>query len=298
MIEFKVERESLQTEHCEKRYIRLWIVAFIMGLVFWGLVFLPGGIAAEVKVFTLVEKTRAADLILIGGVAELRTASIVLNVSKVLKGISISPQIEVVWDRKGTVELLPAQHEVGDEILLFANPKGNLYEPFAGSQGTLKLQPGWADQYQAVIQKILDFDASQAADAKKTVLIDMLKMKNQLAQLSALEIIYLEFHTNTFPTAPLIQPTLELAQGLDTQVAVNAIQVLSRIGDKSVIPVLIQLLGSPNSHVAETVSRVLKGMTRAEIEFDSRQSPEVRAKAIQKWQEWWEQNKDKVMLVK
>lgn len=271
---------------------------FITPVIGWVLFTGIGIVNAKVKFFTVVEKTRSAALILIGGVTELRDDSILVKVDKVLKGTPRGPQIEVLWNRTGTMESPPAIHQVGDEILLFANPKGNLYEPFAGSQGTLKLQPGLADQYHTAIQKIFDFDIFQSPGDKERVLIEMIDVENKLAQLSALEIIYLEFHTKVFSTAPLIQPVLKLARSFDTQVAVNAIQVLSRIGDKSVVPGLIQLLGSPDVHVAETTFRVLKGMTRAEIEFDSQQPPEVRAKAIQKWQEWWEQNRDKVILVK
>src|SRR5215207_1801310 len=111
---------------------------------------------AKEKYFTLVEKTRAAQLILIGEITELRSVSVVVRVDQILKGVLVNPKIEVLWDRKGTLELPPANHQLGDPILLFANSKRDVYEPFAASQGTLKLQPGWTEQYQSAIQRILD----------------------------------------------------------------------------------------------------------------------------------------------
>ena len=229
---------------------------------------------------------------------ELRSTSVIVRGDRILKGFPISPKIEVLWDRKGTVELPPATHQLGDAILVFARQKGNVYEPVAASQGTLKLQQGWADQYQLAIQKILDLDAAPNPAAKTDILIDMLTMETRLGQLSALEVIYLEFHTNAFVISPLIKPVLQLTQNSDVTVVMRAIQVLSRIGDKSVVPALIQLMASPNTQVSEVAFRVLKAMTRAEMEFDSRQSVEARVKAMQSWMEWWERNKDKVTLVK
>lgn len=253
----------------------------------------------EIKMYSLLERLRLSTAVVEGTVEQIVGDTVRVAVRRVVKGSVRSPAIRVKWYRDLILGEPPLSYRPQEQVLLFLGAQqGGVYDTIGRLQGKLELQPSLAMQYHVVIQKILDFDASLSPELKKSVLIDMLEMQNQFAQLSALEIIYLEFHTNAFSTTPLIQPVLKLAQGADKRVAINATQVLSRIGDKSIFPVLIQLLSSPDSHVAETAFRVLKGMTRAEIEFESRQPAEARAKAIQKWQDWWEQNKDKVILVK
>ena len=255
-------------------------------------------VSAKIKTFTLIEKTRSASLIFIGNVTKSNVNSVLVAVDTVLKGVPDSLKVEVLCDSKEIFYQPPVSYQVGDKILLFAMPKEHMYEPFAGQQGILKLQLGWGDKYQSAIQKILDFDAALSPEEKKTILIDMLTMENLLSQYSALEIIYLEYHTNTFPTAPLIQPVSKFVQQPVNNVTIFSIQVLGRIGDKTVIPVLIELLASQDNNVAKMAFRVLKRMTRAEIEFDSQLTHKVKVKAIQKWRDWWEVNKDKVILVK
>src|SRR5688572_22921890 len=99
-------------------------------------------LVAKVKYFSLVEKARMADVIVVGQITALRTDSVAVRIQTPIKGTT-APDIELGWDRRGNPELPPAVHAVGDQILAFATGQANRYEPVGASQGTLKLQPGW-----------------------------------------------------------------------------------------------------------------------------------------------------------
>ena len=261
----------------------------------------PGAVrSSRAKIYTLVEKTLGADLILIGRVADVRAETIIVTVDVAISGTP-GAQVELALPAATSFELPPPPvYEAGEQILLFANSAGDLYEPFAGSQGLVKIQSGEEGVYQLSIQTLLSFDESSSPEERTAALTTLLSIENSVGNVAGLEIIYRESHTNTFLTEPLIQPTVALTQHSDSLVAVRAVQVLERIGDKSAVPALIQALGSADSNVAETALQVLSRITRADIkvEFDAQQPPEARAGAVQQWEDWWEKNKTTVTLVK
>ncbi len=230
---------------------------------------------------------------------EFREETILVSVQKVLKGTPReAAYVEVLQARPETFEHPRVMYEEGDHVLVFANVSGNRYEPFASTQGVFSLQPGSTDTHEMAIEKILDYDAATTPERRTAILRDMLDMDNPLTRDAGLGIIYLERHVVEFHTAPLIQPALKLAQSADGFVGALATQVLGRIADTSVIPSLIDLFGSPNRHIADTAAQVFKTLTGTEIVLDHSQPLEARLKVIQKWQEWWEQNKDQVVLIK
>ncbi len=269
-----------------------WTVAIALA---WSVAVVP--LPAKVKYYSLVEKTRSADAIFIGQVTALRANSVAVRVQTLVKG-SLPAEIELGWERTGSTELPPAVHAVGAQILAFTSGTASPSAPFAGPQGTLTLQPGWANQYQIAIGQILEFDAASLPDLKSAVLERMMTGTNQLSQASALEIIYLEYHTNAFTVAPLVAGALRLAQQPEPGIAIPALQVLSRIGEKEQIPALIQLMGGRDASIALVAFRVTKGLTGADLPVETAQSREIRAAAAKRWAEWWDANKDSVVLVK
>ena len=267
-----------------------------IGFLVWSA---AAGVAAQTrgKIYSLVEKTRTAGVIAGGEVAELRGDTIVVRVRSVIKG---APEASMVltWNRTGTVEQRAAAHAVGDQVIVFANPRPGVYDPLGGAQGTVKLEPSAREPYEIAIRSILAFDAAPASEGKTAALLEMLRGQSRPAQIAALEIAYLEFHTARFATDPLVAPVLRLVQGGTTDVAVPAIQVLGRIGDKTVVAPLIDLMAAPDRSIAETAFTAVKGLTNAPLPFDPRQSRDARAAAAKRWSEWWETNKESVVLVK
>lgn len=254
--------------------------------------------AARPRIYTLVEKTRGAQLIALARVTELRASSIVFKLEQQLKGAVSAAVLEVPWDYVGNLEQRPPKLEVGEQVLLFAVKDGDSYQPFGGPQGAVKLGPGDAERYQSLVRDILNFDAADSPVQREQILSKLLTGAESAGRLAALEIIYNEFQTNKFPTAPLVQPLLRLAKGGDPAASVRAVQALGRIGGKSVIPDLIGFLKSPDENVAEAAGSALESMTGVEIDFDSAQSPQARAKAIEKWEAWWRENRRRAVLNK
>ena len=254
--------------------------------------------AARPRMYTLVEKTRGAQLIAFARVVELRPSSIVFKLEQQLKGAVSAAALEVPWDYVGNLEQRPPKLEVGEQVLLFVVKEGDSYKTFGGPQGASKLGPGDAQRYQSLIGDLLDFDAADSPILRGQILTKLLEGVEPSGRLTALEIIYNEFQTNKFLTAPLVKPVLRLAEGNEPAVAVRAVQALSRIGGKSVIPNLIGLLRSPDEDVAGAASSALESMTGVEIEFDTAQSSQERGKAIEKWESWWRENRHRAVLNK
>ena len=250
--------------------------------------------------YTLVDKTRLADLILIGKVSEVRGSSLRVEIQNGLKGTNSISDLELMWNTGSMGGLPPSTFAAGQQILLFANIDNGVFEPFAGLQGILALQPGWAGQYQAVIQKIQQFESSPSLQQRNAVLLQMLKMQNRLAQLSALQVLYLEGGMRDIPVSQLIPPIAGLAGSSDPSIAVYSVLVLGATGEKSVVPVLIGLLESPYPQTADRADKELQRLTRTNVAkgFGIRQAQPERAKAAQAWRDWWEKNKDLVELSK
>lgn len=258
----------------------------------------PAPASARPVVYSLVRKTRGAQLIVIGRVAELRPASVVVESERQLKGATVAGRLEVPWDFQGTVEERPPALAVGAPVLLFAVRRGDTYETFGGGQGIVALEPSEAARYRWVVERLLNFDAASSPVAKQRLLIELLTGVEHVGQTAALEIIYQEYHTGAFLTAPLVQPVLALAKGADVRTAVPAIQVLGVIGNRSVIPVLIQLLRSPEPAVVEAAAGVLEDMTRAGIELTDPGSPAERARVATRWESWWRRNRNTAVIVR
>jgi hypothetical protein len=268
-----------------------------IGLLLCAAAATAAGAQTRSRIYSLVEKTRQAPVIVAGEITELRTDSVVLKVRAVIKG---EPGASMVlsWIRRGTVEQQAAAHVVGDQLLVFATPGGAGYDPLGGAQGTVKLDAGQRDQYDVAVRRVLAFDATADRTGKTSGLVEMLGGTNRFALVSALDIAYLEFHSNRFDTEPLIAPALRLAQTGSGEVAVRAVQLLGRIGDKSVISPLIQLMAAPDPTIAQTAFTAVKGLTNAPLAFDPRQSREARAAATKQWAEWWDSNRESIVLIK
>ena len=103
--------------------------------------------------------------------------------------------------------------------------------------------------------------------------------------------------------APLFHPTfyptyvLNLTDSNNIPLSTFAIQVLSRIGNKSVIQPLINKLGAGDKDVAQTAYSVLKGMTRSSLNFKWSADKDQRDIQVQEWTRWWKNNSEKIDLI-
>ena len=57
------------------------------------------------------------------------------------------------------------------------------------------------------------------------------------------------------------------------------------------VEALLVALGDAVAPVRETAWRSLKELTGQKIPFEPDGSKDARARAVQKWQEWWEKNR-------
>lgn len=255
--------------------------------------------SAKAKFFTLAEKTRGAEIVLMGRVSALADDHVTVDVKKTIKGSVPEGQITVEWDRNEDLEKPVARHRTGDDILLFANRAGARYVPFAAGQGTLKLGKGWSEQYEAAINAIQSYDAARDDEERINLLNSMLAANNRLVHdVALLEILRLKpaMRRSESTRIKLLPHIVRLAKGPDRDVAIRATQTLDSIGGKDAATTLVDLVGSEHGEVAEVASRALSQKTGIKKEVRSRQSASDRQKARREWEAWWNQNKEKVKL--
>jgi HEAT repeat protein len=264
-----------------------------------GVLALASSVFASVKTFSLLEKTRAADVILRGRVTQVSDDALSVAVESVLRGTVDGADIQLPLGRKQTVEPAPAVHARGDRVLIFAaRSAGGTLRPIGGVQGGVPLRENETADHEHAIAKILQLESASGPEARTDILREMLAMDSRQARMAALEIAHLESHTRRFEAGPLVAPVLTLAEGSDRSITLQAVQALSRIGDKSAIPVLLRVMATHDARVADVAFRVFKNLTRADLSFDARQPAESRRAAVERMQQWWKQNKDRVVLVK
>jgi hypothetical protein len=254
---------------------------------------------AKMRFFSLAEKTRESDYVLIGDIAELGNSFVIVVPKKAIKGALSERQIKLAWDRKEGIEMPVARHQVGDEVLIFANKKGPLYAPFGGPQGTLKLEKTWAEQYEGVVKAIIDFDVAKSTAQQLSILASMLNSRNRLMHDAALlEVIslYPTRQRSDYVKKNLVPAIVILARGSDKSIANRATQALASIGGKEVVPLLIELVGSDHESVGEIASRTLSQKTGVTKMATRRQTLTERKELMREWQNWWQKNKVKARL--
>jgi len=256
-------------------------------------------ISAKVKFYTVVEKTRGASLIFIADVVEVKSDHLILHTTIPLKGSVPKTPINLFWGGQNHSELPENIVNAKDTILVFANPNGNgVYQPFSGVQGALKLEPGWSSVYEDAITKIIRFDSASSPESKSSILKTMLSGSNQISENSALEIAYLEYYTGKFRVADLIQPVMLLTQSPDKSISLFAIQLLGKIGDKTTVPLLINMLGSQDEDIASKAYQVLNLMLDMKLPIDIKQSYASRKTSSMHLLKWWNENKETIVLTR
>jgi hypothetical protein len=224
---------------------------------------------------------------------------IVAHVREVIKGQDVPPDMNILWDFESNVEVRVAHREVGEQMIVFVNRKGNLFETtFADSSlvSVAQLQRTLPnlEKYKRAIEEVMRYDAAASPDERAAVLLEMLK-DDYFSQDAAIGIIYLE-KPRDYPVERLVGPLTTLAKDEGNRLAVRAVQALGRIADKTLVPTFIELLGSGNVYVRETAYHILKDKTAAPLPFDPRGAEEQRNEDIRHWSQWWQENKERVQL--
>jgi hypothetical protein len=82
-----------------------------------------------------------------------------------------------------------------------------------------------------------------------------------------------------------------LAEGSDAELAKEATLALGGMEDRAAVPHLIKLLRHADLSTAERAGGLLRRLTRRPFSIELRGSPEQREKAIQLWEQWWEDSR-------
>ena len=89
----------------------------------------------------------------------------------------------------------------------------------------------------------------------------------------------------------VLEHLLPMAKDSDAFVRRLTVEGLKDFKQAAVVEVLLAALADPEQIVADTAWRSLKELTGQKLPFDAGATREARARAQQKWQEWWEKNR-------
>lgn len=126
--------------------------------------------------------------------------------------------------------------------------------------------PGIAPELAHHIQKLKDADAATRFEAVD----ELLRSKD----------------------AAVLEHLLPMAKDADTFVRRLTVEGLKDFKKPAVVDVLIVALADPEEIVADTAWRSLKELTGQKLPFEAAAGRDARARAQQKWKEWWDKNRD------
>jgi hypothetical protein len=89
----------------------------------------------------------------------------------------------------------------------------------------------------------------------------------------------------------VLEHLLPMAKDADIFVRRLTVEGLREFRQSTVVEVLLVALADPEEIVRDTAWRSLKEVTGQKLPFEATASKEVRARAQQRWQDWWEKNK-------
>lgn len=243
--------------------------------------------AESVAYFTLAEKIRKSELIVVGTVADVRPDSLVVNVGKVPKGTTTRQSIEVeLW---GAGAKFP-QYKAGDPVVVFGTKKGSRYTSFVDHNG-MKLDSSTPAENEAAIKSFMDYDVAKSTEQKRLLLHAMLRGDNRLLQRCALlDFVYISPNTRNqgFANDDLLPALDKLARGSDVRIVDLAVQIIGKTHGRKSIPILIDLMQSKNNASVEAASRYINAEIRRVSEKDA---PYERRRSISEVKDWWEANK-------
>jgi hypothetical protein len=258
----------------------------------------PAIFAQEIKVYSFLERLRLAPAVVEGTVEQVEGDTVHLTVQHTLKGSVDSSAIHVKWYSDLILGEPPLSYRPQELVLLFlSGQQDGIYGTIGRSQGKVDLRRPIA-VYRTLIQQLLAFDAASDPGERTTILEDLLASPEDLSKETALELLYDEAYKVELIPERLVPPVMSLIHDSHTPIALNAIYVLGRIGDRSTIPTLTDLLRSEQILVAEAASMVLRQMTNTDFGFDAKQPKKQREETIRKIEAWWEANKDTVTIIR
>jgi hypothetical protein len=253
---------------------------------------------ADTVTFGLAELAQMARSIVQGTVSAVEGEEVAVRVHKIIKGTVTPGPVRVHVDARRSHEDVPLAAGPGDEVVLFLGPETAPVKPVAGARGVVKIDPASAASEIRTIELITAIGQAQDPKLKQTALKEMLQMGFTPATEEALGIVYGQWRS--LDPTELISPVIAVARKGEKRVRATAVEVLGRIGDKSTVLTLVDLLEDPDIDVSLTAFRILKKWkwTRAEIDFDPAARLEIRKSAAGDWRRWWQANKDKIVLQK
>jgi hypothetical protein len=276
------------------------------GRIGWLLVsifFLAAIVTARPMRPSLLQLTRSAPVVVVAQIESVGEGLLTAKTRRVIKGSQVPKRMSLnvnYPESEGGAACPISLPDVGETVVIFAKPQADRYEAvFDGSGIVSSAQFHNSSQnlkgYEDAIGRLVEYDSATSSQDRAALLLSMLE-DGYFNQESATQIIYLEITPQKYPTEGLVTPLLNLARDARNTLQVPAIQALSRIGGKPVIPELIQLLDSENIYARETVANVLKDKTRVDLGFDPSAPEDQRAEQVKKWLQWWNENKDRVQL--
>ncbi len=230
------------------------------------LLFLPLRVDAKIYNYTLLEKTRGAELIVLAKYGSIKDEKYELSstmfprfaeyrITEVWKGSYVEDAM--LLDYKNTNDKYepficrPAVHPIPDELVIFFLEKDLAI--FAGFQGKIVIVPGKVSLYSDAIEKFLKLDEFQGRE-KVLLTLKMVEDGNPHVRESMLR----ELH-NIDKTAYGIE-IAGLLNNKDVLVRRSAIKALDGTEDKRTRPFVLSALKDPDSKVREGATYVLRSL--------------------------------------
>lgn len=266
-----------------------------LGVVVLGtIVRVPMAEGTSMAPWSFVQKIRRSQLVVIGAVAEVRPTGLLVSVNKVGKGTPPGNLIEV--ELSGAYRPEFVHYKIGDEVLVFGNKAGPRYRVFVNDRGSLKLESGSPNDYEAAIKRLIEYDVATSTKQKRVLLHEMLRGSNSPLQHAALwELVYLDPNTrnNGFANDDLLPALERLAKGSDIRIIDLAVQIIHKSHGQKSIPILIDLMASGNAASAEAASRVLNSIARRVSGRAPQKYADDSKLTVSEITEWWEKNKSR-----
>ena len=196
--------------------------------------------ATSLRQFTSFERTEAASVVVFGNYIGIQDDNLLIEVERTVIGAVDAPSVNVLWDKAAAQKLGVLVPPVGTGVVAFLNLKDDTYESFAFPLGIYFLPPESRDNYQATIEKILEYQGALTIQKKTQVLVQMLDMDNQFSQREAVRKIRRAIRYERLDKTSFIAPVLNATKSTYPGVAVNAVNLFVRITDyRRQVPALV-----------------------------------------------------------
>lgn len=133
------------------------------------------------------------------------------------------------------------------------------------------------------LKKLSGYDCPELSGTLKACLDD----PDEKLACTAMEIIQSQ------KISGLFEDVIAKIQSKSPVITATAISVASDMDIRKTLPYLISLLDNPNPAIMETANRLLKKYTGFDYNFNPDGTPEERSAGAQKWNAWWQKNKDR-----